>query len=91
MAKKKAKQSSQNDEHTIPGPISPAAINEELGIIRYVEKETHDEKVLFLEKVKTEQVFDTRMDIWNVHADKNRYWVITNPTALYSHALFPSS
>ena len=87
MAKKKAKQSSQNDEHTIPGPISPEAINEELGIIRYVEKETHDEKVLFLEKVKTEQVFDTRMDIWNVHTDKNRYWVITNPTG----SLFASS
>jgi len=51
MAKKKAKQSSQDDEHIILGPVNPEAINEELGIIRYVEKETHDEKVLFLENV----------------------------------------
>lgn len=90
MVKKKAKQLPQYDEHTIPGPVSPEAINKELGIMRYVEKETHDEKVLSLEKVKTEQVFDTRMDIWNVQTDKNRYWVITNPAGQYSQALFPS-
>ncbi len=89
MAMKKAKQPSPNDEHTIP-PVRPEAINEELGILRYIEKETPDEKVLSLKKVKTEQVFDTRMDIWNIRTDKNRYWVISNPAGLYSQALFPS-
>jgi hypothetical protein len=85
MAKKKVKPESQKDKL---GQVSPALINEELGIIRFVEKETRDEKVKAFEKVKTEQVFDTQMDIWSVQTDKNKYWVITNPPALYSHALF---
>ncbi len=90
MARKNAEQSSRNDEQAIPGPVSPEAVNEELGIMRYVEKETTDEKVLSLKKVKTEQVFDARMDIWKVRTDKNWYWVITNPVGLYAQALFPS-
>lgn len=90
MAKKNAKRLSQNDEQLIPGPVRAEAINEELGIIRCVEKERPDEKILFFEKVKTEQVFTDRMDIWNVHTDKNRYWVITNPEGVYSQALFSS-
>lgn len=87
MARKKA---AQNDAQALPGPVSPEAINEELGIMRYVEKEIPEETALFVEKVKTEQVFDTRMDIWNVHTKKNRYWVITNPAGCYSQAQFPS-
>lgn len=90
MARKTSKPLSQNDEPDVPGPINPEAINKELGILRYVEKETHHEKVLFLEKVKTELVFDTPIDIWNVHTDKNKYWVFTNPAGLFSQAQFPS-
>lgn len=90
MTRKKVTQSSRNDELSTLGPISPEAINEELRIIRYVEKETAVEKVLVLNKGKTEQVFDTRMDIWKVDTDKNQYWVITNPAGLYSQVQLPS-
>ena len=48
------------------------------------------ERVTYLEKVLTEHVFGTRYDCWNVRTDKERYWVITNPTNLYSQELFPS-
>jgi hypothetical protein len=90
MPGKKAKNFSQNNEESILGPISPETIKEELEILRFVEKETLDEKVLSFEKVKSEQVFDTRMDIWNVRTEKNNYWVITNPAGLYSQAQFSS-
>ncbi len=42
------------------------------------------------ERIKTERVFDRSYDCWDVHTDKERYWVITNPTNLYSQQLFPS-
>ena len=48
------------------------------------------ERVTYLEKVLTEHLFGTRYDCWNVRTDKERYWVITNPTNLYSQELFPS-
>jgi hypothetical protein len=90
MARKKTNQFSPEDADPILGPVSPDAINEELAVIRFVEKETRAEKVKFFEKVKTEQVFDTQMVIWSVHTDKDQYWVITNPAGLYSISLFPS-
>ena len=48
------------------------------------------EKVTYLEKVLTEHILGVRHDCWNVRTDKQRYWVITNPTNLYSQELFPS-
>jgi hypothetical protein len=62
------------------------------GIREYVEWQTQkdSEKVTYLEKVTTEHVFGRKYDVWNVHTDKGRYWVITSPTNLYSQELFPS-
>jgi hypothetical protein len=48
------------------------------------------EKVTYLEKVLTEHILGVRHDCWNVRTDKQRWWVITNPTNLYSQELFPS-
>ena len=31
-----------------------------------------------------------RHDVWDVHASDGRWWVITNPTNLYSQAQFPN-
>ena len=36
------------------------------------------EKVLHAEKIKTEHVLGNEHECWDVHADKNRWWVITN-------------
>ncbi|MEJ6847006.1 hypothetical protein V3589_12415 [Sinorhizobium fredii] len=43
-----------------------------------------------VERVKTEYVLGDAYDIWDVHTDKNRWWVITHPTNLYSQRHFPS-
>jgi hypothetical protein len=48
------------------------------------------ERVTYLEKVQTEHVFGNRYDCWNVKTNRERYWVITTPTNLYSQELFPS-
>jgi len=60
-------------------------------IKEYVEWQAHgEEKVLHTEKVASERVFGREYDVWDVHTCKERWWVITNPTNLYSQALMPS-
>jgi hypothetical protein len=85
--------------HVIPGPVSDSALkktvlkqpeHEERYIREYVELEAGGEKVTHLEKLATENLFDRRLDAWDVRTNKDRYWVITNPTNLYSQKLFPS-
>ena len=63
---------------------------DEHSIREYVERQAQDEKVEHAEKVKTERFFDRIYDCWDVHTDKNRWWVITSPTNLYSQKHFPS-
>ena len=58
-------------------------------IRRYVESQSH-ERVTHLEKVGTETLPARKLDAWDVRTDADRYWVITNPTNLYSQVHFPS-
>jgi len=46
--------------------------------------------VLHLEKVASERIFGRQHDVWDVHTDKERWWVVTGPTNLYSQTLMPS-
>lgn len=62
----------------------------EKDIAEYVMAEAHDETVQNVERVKTESVMGDPYEIWDVHTDKDRWWVITNPTNLYSQRHFPS-
>jgi hypothetical protein len=65
--------------------------NEAQRIREYVQSQTHgNELVLHVEKVASERVFGREYDVWDVHTDKERWWVITNPTNLYSQRLMPS-
>jgi hypothetical protein len=60
-------------------------------IREYVEWQAHgDETVLHVEKVASERVLGREYDVWDVHTDKERWWVITDPTNLYSQKLMPS-
>jgi predicted Zn-ribbon and HTH transcriptional regulator len=60
-------------------------------IKEYVEWQTHGaEKVLHVEKVASERIFGREYDVWDVHTDKERWWVVTSPTNLYSQNLMPS-
>src|SRR3954447_23107608 len=65
-------------------PFSEGEIRE------YVEWQSHGEQVVHLEKVKTEYVFSRRYEVWDVHLESGRWWVITSPTNLYPQELFPS-
>jgi hypothetical protein len=89
----------RNSECVIPGamPIEDLEAyvlqegSDEAAQIRsYVERQAPDENVKHLEKVTSESIFGQRMDAWDVRTNKNRWWVITNPTNLYSQRLFPS-
>ena len=96
-----AKKAKLQSECTIPPRVSDEVLNRfTLGrneyeadrIAEYVERQCtkSNERVTYLEKIQTEHVFGTPYDCWNVRTDKERYWVITNPTNLYSQELFPS-
>jgi len=52
--------------------------------------QARDENVLHVEKVASERIFGQQHDVWDVHTDKERWWVVTGPTNLYSQALMPS-
>lgn len=57
----------------------------------YVEWQAHGkEKVLHVEKLASERVFGRDYDAWDVHTNKERWWVVTSPTNLYSQTLMPS-
>ncbi|MBK8814084.1 MAG: gamma-glutamylcyclotransferase [Methylococcaceae bacterium] len=90
----------QDDEHYINEHLIPP---EELGrysverdfhserdIANYVEGQANDETVQQVERIKKEVVIGDVYEIWDVTTDKNRWWVITNLTNLYSQKHFPS-
>jgi hypothetical protein len=63
----------------------------EKDIAEYVEGQARgEETVQNVERVKTEYVMGSPYEIWDVSTDKDRWWVITNPTNLYSQRHFPS-
>ena len=62
----------------------------ERDIASYVEGEARDETVQHVEKIKQEIVLGDTYEIWDVKTDKDRWWVITNLTNLYSQRHFPS-
>jgi len=88
------------DECVIPGPVPAEALgrlkvrpdpeHEARSVLEYMAGQARDETVVHLEKVATERVFGQKHDVWDVHTDVGRWWVITAPTNLYSQAHFPS-
>jgi hypothetical protein len=68
---------------------------EEAAIARYFEwQSSKDPKgpafVEHLELVKSETVLGREYKVWDVHATDGRWWVVTNPTNLYSQEHIPS-
>jgi hypothetical protein len=59
-------------------------------IVDYLASQAPDEVVEHLEKVKSERVLGRWIDAWDVHTNKDRWWVITAPTNLYLQSQFPS-
>jgi hypothetical protein len=87
-------------EHAVPKPLAERLLadflvvrpeHQERMIREYVEIQGRPAKVRHLEKVKTERVGGRALDVWDVRTTLGRYWVITDPTNLYSQRDFPSS
>lgn len=97
-----AKKHKAGESHSIPPPLKPEAASEfvlrdhpphdERDVRDYVEAQTRGkERVRHAERLTSERVFGRELQVWDVHTNKDRYWVITNPTNLYSQKLFPSA
>jgi hypothetical protein len=56
----------------------------------YVQSQAPDRKIEFVQKVYSENVLNIRHDVWDVHTDVDRWWVITEPMYLYSQEQFPN-
>jgi predicted RNA-binding Zn-ribbon protein involved in translation (DUF1610 family) len=69
---------------TLSNPTSKRAVQD------YVESQARGEKVRHAEKIKSEHLFDRHYECWDVHTQRDRYWVITSPSNLYSQRFFPS-
>jgi hypothetical protein len=59
-------------------------------VIEYLGTQAHDEVVEHAEKIASERVLGTVHDVWDVHTDKERWWVVTGMTNLYSQKDFKS-
>jgi hypothetical protein len=67
-----------------------ATDQERQSIVDYLASQASDERVELLQKVYSERVGDVVHDVWDVHTDRERWWVITRPTNLYSQKQFPN-
>lgn len=68
-----------------------SATQEETDAVRsYMEWQAPDLTVEFVQKVYSENVLSHRHDVWDVHTNVDRWWVITAPTNLYSQEQFPN-
>ena len=66
------------------------ATEEEIEEVReYFEWQAPDLEVTFMQKVYSEAVLNTRHDVWDIHTNKDRWWVITGGTNLYSQRAIP--
>ncbi len=93
--------SATGDDCVIPAPVEPEALERYLlrqspydgseEIRSYVESQSPEEQVTYLERISGERVLANDHEIWDVHTTGERYWVITRPTNLYSQRLFPSA
>lgn len=100
-AKKRHKSKRKKDNITkdeIPPPIAKHILSSytlsnpasKRAIVDYVEIQARGERVQHAEKIMSEHVFERDYDCWDVHTQRNRWWVITTPTNLYSQKYFPS-
>lgn len=64
--------------------------HERRSVIDYLHSQAHDETVEHAEKIASERILGQRHDVWDVRTDKDRWWVITGGTNLYSQDDYPS-
>ena len=67
-----------------------STVDETEGVREYFEWQAPDLEITFMQKVYSETVLNARHDVWDIHTTKDRWWVITDPTNLYSQDQFPN-
>jgi hypothetical protein len=67
-----------------------ATKNEIKRVRDYMSVRTPDLIVEMVQKVYSENVLSVRHDVWDVHTDVDRWWVITEPMNLYAQDQFPN-
>lgn len=55
----------------------------------YVDSQSHDDKAGLVQKIGSRRVMGRGHDLYDVHCEHSRWWVITEPTNLYSQDDFP--
>jgi hypothetical protein len=68
----------------------PSSPKEKQSIIDYMNSQAPDLTVEFLQKIYVENVLSHQHAVWDVHTNVDRWWIITNPTNLYSQEQFPN-
>ena len=68
----------------------PATKKEIESVTAYMKSQAPDLTVEFVQKVYSETVLNVRHDVWDVHTNVDRWWVITEPTNLYAQEQFPN-
>ena len=66
----------------------PATQEEIDHVTEYMQSQAPDLAVQFVQKVYSENVLNVRHDVWDVHTDVDRWWVITEPMNLYHRSSF---
>jgi hypothetical protein len=78
----------------VPGILSSTMEtpeHERRGVEDYLYSQSgEDFKVEHVEKLTSEYVLGQQYDVWDAHTNEGRWWVITNPTNLYSQELIKS-
>jgi|SRR5450756_2079346 len=72
-------------------PVREQMEHQVRNIIQYVEGQARDETVDHAERMISTKVMGSPYEVWDVHTDSDRYWVVTNPTNLYSQSEFKSA
>jgi hypothetical protein len=62
-----------------------------MDVLEYLGDQLHGEEITHLERVMLEHVGGIRYEIWDAHTGSGeRWWVVTNPTNLYTQQDFKS-
>jgi hypothetical protein len=68
-----------------------AATQKEIDRVQnYMKSQAPDLTVELVQKVYSENVLNIRHDVWDVHTNVDRWWVISEPMNLYAQAQFPN-
>lgn len=68
----------------------PSTDEEKQEIRNYFLSQSSDASVSYLQKMYAETIAGHRHEVWDVHASDGRWWIVTNPTNLYSQDQFPN-